>query len=641
MANTTLPPQSETTPWVPGDGTTTTTGSTDLPPKTQTTPWTPTTTPGDSDSIAQAIGTGTIEGVPYARQTAAGATSGIAGWLRSLPQSWLNEDQRKALAGLPQSYSEANKRMMQAEQEAHEAHPYLQTATSLATGAAALPIGGATKALSGAIARTMPSAARIAPWLAATEVGSDLGAAYGASSGEGLFDPSGAEWGAGLGAIGGAGGYGLGKVIGPATGAVADAANRLGVPMPRYMMSNPAVQRIGTVSQSVPLIGEVTRRAAGRATDALADSVQKIGGGVTPDKAGAEISAALNNWIGPRSNAVIDRLYKNASSQLDPTIRSPLNATNQLVNSMAAKAAQRGSTLSGRAIDEINNANTVPGGLTYDAIKDLRTTIGQLKGSWGNINPDPIDAARITRLHGALTQDLDAAAARADRTGQGYAAHQRANRAYKAIQDYRDDLTPLVGAQGDKPAEQVFAGLIRRASENPSSADIGLLSQAKRAVQSSSTPQAWDTFERAVISRLGIGKSGFTPDLYLNHYSGIPDAAKDVLFSPQNRGVLNNAATVAQKMKEAGFAKNPSGSSHGTMAGLLGAGAIEYGGELLHHPFLTGAGLMGAYGAAKALTGPVTGPGVGGFGNYLAQQLARKGMPVAAGQFGSAYGSSR
>jgi hypothetical protein len=92
-------------------------------------------------------------------------------------------------------------------------------------------------------------------------------------------------------------------------------------------------------------------------------------------------------------------------------------------------------------------------------------------------------------------------------------------------------------------------------------------------------------------------------------------------------------------MKSAGFAKNPSGTSHGTAAGLATAGAIEYGGEMLHHPFLTAAGLAGAYGAGKGLTGAVTGPGSNSVRNYLATQLAQRVPPVAAGQFGASYGS--
>jgi hypothetical protein len=572
---------------------------------------------------AQAVGTGVLGGIPGAKDLAAAVVPTIV-----KGGQWLSDKTGGILpappaGAYPTSYTEGRARLDKASAESAQEHPYIQTGASLATGAALMP-GGAMTSLPRAMA-----------------TGAATGAAYGASDGATLEDRArNAAYGAGFGTVGGAGGYGLGKVIGPAVGSVADAANRLGVSMPRYIMSNPAVQRVGTVAQSVPLAGEFVRSAAGHATNQLADSVQNLGGGVTPATAGEQLSGALNDWVGPSSKNITDRYYTHAASQLDQTIPTPISATNALVAKLQAQAAQRGATLSGPDLTAIANANTMGGGLSYNAMKDLRTTINQMKPTWGAIAPDPAVSARISQLHGALSQDLDTAAQAADRTGQGFTAHQNASRIYKGIQDNNEALTPLIGKQGDKPSEQVFANLYRKASDNPSSADINLLQQAKTAVQNSATPQAWNTFEQGVINRLGVGKSGFTPDLYLNHYSSIPDAAKDVLFSPQNRAVLDDAATVAQKMKDAGFAKNPSGTSHGTMAGLATAGAIEYGGEMLHHPFLTAAGLGAGYGVGKALTAPVTGPGVGGVRNYLATQLARRVPTVAAGQFGSGYGAT-
>jgi hypothetical protein len=251
-------------------------------------------------------------------------------------------------------------------------------------------------------------------------------------------------------------------------------------------------------------------------------------------------------------------------------------------------------------------------------------------------------AARATRLYGALSQDLDTAAQRADTTGQGFAAHKNASRIYSNIQDQRDNLTSLIGKQGDKAPEQVFAGLLSRASGTPSRADIALLQQAKNNVLASSTPQAWDTFERGVINQLGVGKTGWTPDMYLNHWNGIAKDAKDVLFSPANRAKLEDAATVAQKMKEAGFAKNPSGTGHAVGAMGLLASAPEWAPWLWHHPVAGTAGLAAGAGAGRLLTAPVTGPVSAGAAarNYIAQQLARRGLTTAGGQFGVGQGQA-
>jgi hypothetical protein len=618
-------------------------------------PWSSAPAPG---SVSQAVGTGVIKGAPFGSDIAAAGVPLVKNYVGpvlqaiarpinrvlGVDQDALDKQWQTASAALPSSYSEAKERLKTADQQAAAAHPWVQGGAALATGAALLPTAGPMEAVSSRALPYLSSLGRFAPAAARTvgagAVSGGYSGLYGAGEGDTLAERAknaaiGTGLGIGFGSLGHAVvGEGLGALTQP-RGAAIDAANRLGVPMPRYAVSNPAVQRVGELSKSVPVVGEWTRASTQHATDALNKTLDGMSGGVTPERAGTEASAALNDWIGPRSQDIINRRYTYASSQLDPTIRTPLNATNQLVSGMAAKAAQRGSTLSGRAIDEINNANTVPGGLTYDSIKDLRTTIGQLKGSWGNVNPDPIDAARITRLHGALSQDLDAAAARADRTGQGVAAHQTASRTYSAIQSGREDLTPLIGAQGDKPPEQVFAGLMRRASENPTSADVALLGQAKAAIQNSSTPQAWNTVEQGIINRLGRqpaaepgAPSIFSPDLFLNHYSRMSDAAKKTVFSPQNKARLDDVATVAQKMKEAGFAKNTSGTSH--MTGALGTmfGLYHAIPAIMAHPYVGVPAAAGIGMGARALSRPVTAQAPSAMDAYLAS-LARQ-VPIQA-----------
>lgn len=152
-------------------------------------------------SIPQAIGTGVIEGVPFGRQIGAAVMPLLKKGLSYLPQ---NEDQKKALAGLPDTYAEGNQRALDAERTASAAHPLIQGASALGTGAMTLPVGAAATAGSAAIARAVPSAAKLAPIIAGGLTGAGAGALYGGSGGEGVFDPRGAAIGAGVGAVGGA-----------------------------------------------------------------------------------------------------------------------------------------------------------------------------------------------------------------------------------------------------------------------------------------------------------------------------------------------------------------------------------------------------------------------------------------------------
>ena len=329
MVDTTLPPQSETQPWVPDA--TTPTGSTDLPAVGETTPWEPkkqTPSGPGSGSIAQAIGTGVIEAIPYGRQATAAAESGISSLLHAIPQSWQNEDQRKALAGLPQGYGEINKRLYQAGQEAEQAHPFVKAGTSLATGAALLPIGGATEVGAAALSKALPSAARIAPLLSGAGIGGALGAGYGASQGEGLFDPSGAAWGAGAGALGGAAAEPLGWVAGKVGKGVSQFLGR-------YDPEEEAAAKIGkayqedqrTQNAAMTPSQYADAKAAGQpvmAGDLGGGSVRRLArtaANISPE-AGNELAQPLGQRFqqqGPRVSSYIDNLFpgKNLNTAIE------------------------------------------------------------------------------------------------------------------------------------------------------------------------------------------------------------------------------------------------------------------------------------------------------------------------------------
>lgn len=140
-------------------------------------------------SYGQAFGVGAMESVPYGRQLTALGARGL---------------------DLYPSYEEANKALMGASERAHRDYPKTTTGTALGLGAletAALPVS------------EVATAARIAPMVARLGTGTLLGTGYGASRGEGWFDPYGAAIGAGLGLAGGA--------LGEGAGAVANAARRV------------------------------------------------------------------------------------------------------------------------------------------------------------------------------------------------------------------------------------------------------------------------------------------------------------------------------------------------------------------------------------------------------------------------------
>lgn len=145
------------------------------------------------EGTAGAVGYGVLKGVPLGRTIAEAGTVGAGKVLSALPDWMLNEDQRKAIAGLPTSMGQARTRMEATGQRAEAEHPLLTTGAELASGAATIPMAPAAK-IAGYLGGAAPGV--LARTAGAGVYGGILGGLYGGEQGS-------PGWGAMYGAAGG------------------------------------------------------------------------------------------------------------------------------------------------------------------------------------------------------------------------------------------------------------------------------------------------------------------------------------------------------------------------------------------------------------------------------------------------------
>jgi hypothetical protein len=541
---------------------------------------------GDDDSRAGAFGYGVIKGVPLGPRIAAAGTAATAG-LMGLYDKYigLNEDQKKALAGLPQGYDAASEALASKGGQAAEEHPNYYVAGTM-----------------------LPQL--LAP--GQTTVKGAMGYGFGTGLNEG-DSPAGSLAHGVLGA--GTAGFGVGaaKALFPAVGfarsTVLDAAKRLGVTMPRYSVGLPITQMAGKIAHSVPGAAAPVEEATKESIEGLGTAAERAAGSATKESAGAAASSGLKDWIGPVSQADIDAKYNAVANSMMPNVKTPLSSTQAIAQQIAQRRQAAGLSGLGGAVDHVTDAIQRGDGLTYAGIKDLRSSIGEMLDS--SVLPANMSKAELKQIYGGLSNDLESAAYNSGGQ-QGVAAHLAANDFAKQTAARREQLVSLLGGpKGDASNEAVF-GAIKRAAGSTDAADIALLRQARSVIP----PQSWDHVARGYVSTLGRDIDGnFSTSRFLTDYGKISPAAKDELFAQngQLRQNLDDLHTVSQQWKSLGRYANPSGTAgHGAGIGMALEGA--------RHPVEVLATFLGAKGMGKFLASPA---GAGASANWVRAMASR------------------
>jgi hypothetical protein len=381
---------------------------------------------------------------------------------------------------------------------------------------------------------------------------------------------------------------------------VIEAANRLDVAVPRAVASDSRLmQPAGRMVQNVPLAGEPMRKAAESTIAGLgtkADEVARGLGGGTVQGGGDTARTAIKDWITGESKAKVGKAYDAVDKLVDPAIKTPLVATQRIAATIDAERANAALPEGGKAVGAVLEAIQRPGGLNYEGLKKLRTSVGEMLN--GGILPEGMSQGELKRIYGALSDDLGAAVKNAG-GAKAEAAWERANKFNRLVSDRREQLAKIVGKDGDVPAEKVFDALAAKAGST-ARADIEALSKARKVMD----PAEWNEFASGVAGRLGRDAEGnFSPDRFVTAWGKMTEAGKSLLFKSGGRGDLaqhlDDIATVSSRFKELQKYANPSGTAQNALGGAAIAG-------LFAAPLTTISSVIGANALARVLAQPAT-----------------------------------
>ena len=192
-------------------------------------------------------------------------------------------------------------------------------------------------------------------------------------------------------------------------------------------------------------------------------------------------------------------------------------------------------------------------------------------------------------------------------------------------------MTTLLG--GDTTSanpESVFSALKARASNNPSSGDIGLLRQAKASIQASNNPGAWDQLGQGMISQLGrTGKGDFSPAQFVTDVGKLAPAAKDEIFGTTGpmRQSLDDLGTMGERFAQAARFANPSGTGHVVAGMAMAEQVFDHLSTLLSHPVASATGLAAGVAGGSMMGSFLSKPaGAGAVSNFMKQFAAYRAL---------------
>ncbi|CAB4156180.1 hypothetical protein UFOVP1417_44 [uncultured Caudovirales phage] len=461
-----------------------------------------------------------------------------------------------------------------------------------------------------ALALPMGLAGRATGFAGKTALGALEGAGYGGAMGFGEGNTleerlAAAKSGAiGGGVLGGA----LGRFAAPAEKAAApavpasvQAAERLGVDLPYYAVTDsPALQRATKVSESIPLAGEPVAAARQKAVTQLEDAVDALVPKMTTEQAGERIGTGIKGWmtsgVREKAKAAYDEvagLFENASAT------KPLENTRGAVADIMAQRASAKLEGTTPAIDLLMPAVRSGEGLTYDGAKTLYTELRNLRSE--NMIKGVKDA-NVDKLYNALKNDvLDIAEEAGGAPARFFL--QKADRQYQQMSAMREQLAKIVGKKAEAVSDEQIFNRLFNASKDGGSANNKLVQRAITVME----PEQLKAFQAGILSKLGRDAQGnFSPDRWLGAkgINALSPRAKAMIFKDEPKLVqaLNDVTTISERFKNLNKFGNPSGTSQGIFGGLTIT-------SMIHSPIKTLAAIAGANGFTRIMSKPATAQG--------------------------------
>jgi hypothetical protein len=370
-------------------------------------------------------------------------------------------------------------------------------------------------------------------------------------------------------------------------------------------------------------------KAVGLANNAiLEDDVARLAGGANRDTviAGNTIKSGLfgpNGWVNSSFRSTRDKLYGRLDAKLTPATPVPGRETYQFLTTankgvQGAPAISAGhlvdSELKSIADDFLSDVTTAGGAIPYEALKKLRTKVGDKLADPELIGTEQRRA--YSQLYAAMSKDMEEAAVAAG-AGKEFSA---ANRYNQLGQQRMDDFFQGISDKGAQP-EAVYKIAIGDAPESATKLFK---------IKNSLTPDEWSTVRQTVLNRMGRSKPNvqtdeyvFSAETFLTAYNNMGKNPRvlDALFGSTKSPYRQNLDIIA---KAAGYQResskvlaNPSGTAglglqasalfgaFGAVGNMGLAAATGAGATAAAIPGVASgiaAGTAGAYGLGKLLT---------------------------------------
>lgn len=359
-------------------------------------------------------------------------------------------------------------------------------------------------------------------------------------------------------------------------------------------MRSSAAAGLEKVPGSTPVIAKDAQRFVGEVESAFAKTTAKVGRAASAVDAGEALQGGLDKFV-TDFKAKSTRLFDDVGTKIpkDTVVQSPetvglIRETLALFEGKDAIARELGLNKWAGIADDLE------GGLTWDAAKKLRTSIGE---SIGKINGPlaNMDQGKLKQVYSALTKDLEAAAVGAGPDAEK--AWRRANNYYKrGATIISDSLDKTISAKSPERAYEAFAGMLKA---DATTADIQRVYKIKAAIPR----EEWSTVAASIVQRLGQAPKGaqnaagdaFSARAFLTNWNKMSNEAKKALLPPEVRVELKKLADVAEGVKRSDADRNFSNTGHaaGWIAAMFGT-AADAG--------MTAAALGGSHLSARALT---------------------------------------
>ena len=315
--------------------------------------------------------------------------------------------------------------------------------------------------------------------------------------------------------------------------------------------------------------GVMTRTAEQQADDvamAIEQKASQLAGKTSAVKAGRVIEEKIRGSFLAGFRSKQKQLYDNLDNWINPTTRVVVKNTSDTLDDMT-RIIPGAEATSGRMVNQsLKNIaddfakDAADEKLPFEALKQLRTRVGE-KLSTVNLTDD-VSKAEWKRLYGALSKDMEAAAAA---NPAAKAAFQRANSYTSAGHARLDAIENVIKRKGGP--EKIFAAATSGTKEGATTL---------RSVMQSLDTEGQKVVSATVLRRMGLARpSGqnelgnlFSTETFLTNWNQLSKEAKRTLFDRYGKGFSNDMDAVARfaaNLREGSKVFiNPSGTAQAT-----------------------------------------------------------------------------